>query len=105
MSIYTVRLQADKARYPGLLSNGNPVEQGDCGDGQHYAVWEDPFPKPCYLFALVAADLCICRVATALHRARTLSCASTRKSITPTNVHMRFAPCKKRCVGMSSVRA
>lgn len=57
MSIYTVRLQADKDRYPVLLSNGNPVEQGDCGDGQHYAVWEDPFPKPCYLFALVAADL------------------------------------------------
>lgn len=57
MSVYTVRLQADKARYPVLLSNGNPVEQGDCGDGQHFAVWEDPFPKPCYLFALVAADL------------------------------------------------
>ncbi len=57
MSVYTVRLQADKVRYPVLLSNGNPVEQGDCGDGQHYAVWEDPFPKPCYLFALVAADL------------------------------------------------
>ena len=57
MSRYTVRIQADKARYPVLLSNGNPVEQGDCDDGQHYAVWEDPFPKPCYLFALVAADL------------------------------------------------
>lgn len=57
MSVYTVRLQADKARYPVLLANGNPVEQGDCGDGQHFAVWEDPFPKPCYLFALVAADL------------------------------------------------
>ena len=57
MSVYTVRLQADKARYPVLLSNGNPVEQGDCDDGQHYAVWKDPFPKPCYLFALVAADL------------------------------------------------
>ena len=57
MSVYTVRLQADKARYPVLLANGNPVEQGDCDDGQHFAVWEDPFPKPCYLFALVAADL------------------------------------------------
>lgn len=57
MSVYTVRIQADKARYPVLLSNGNPAEQGDCGDRQHYAVWKDPFPKPCYLFALVAADL------------------------------------------------
>ena len=57
MSIYTVRIQADKSRYPILLSNGNPVEQGDCGDAQHYAVWNDPFPKPSYLFALVAANL------------------------------------------------
>ncbi len=57
MSTYTVRLQADKARYPVLLSNGNPMQQGDCDDDQHYAVWKDPFPKPCYLFALVAADL------------------------------------------------
>lgn len=57
MSVYTVRLQADKARYPVLLSNGNPMEQGECNEGQHYAVWKDPFPKPCYLFALVAADL------------------------------------------------
>ena len=57
MSMYTVRIQADKTRYPVLLSNGNPVEQGDCDNRQHYAVWKDPFPKPCYLFALVAADL------------------------------------------------
>ena len=57
MSRYTVRIQADKTRYPVLLSNGNPLEQGACGNGQHYAVWKDPFPKPCYLFALVAADL------------------------------------------------
>ena len=57
MSQYTVRLQADKSRYPVLLSNGNPVEQGDCEDNQHYAVWNDPFPKPSYLFALVAGNL------------------------------------------------
>ncbi len=57
MSIYTVRLQADKSRYPVLLSNGNPIEQDNCDDGQHYAVWNDPFPKPSYLFALVAANL------------------------------------------------
>jgi aminopeptidase N len=57
LSRYRVRLEADKARYPVLLANGNLVEQGDAADGKHYAVWEDPFPKPCYLFAVVAGDL------------------------------------------------
>jgi len=54
---YTVRLDADKAAYPRLLSNGNLVEHGDMAGGRHYAVWRDPFPKPCYLFALVAGEL------------------------------------------------
>ena len=57
MARYRVRLEADQARYPVLLSNGNLVEQGEGGDGRHFAVWEDPFAKPCYLFALVAGDL------------------------------------------------
>jgi aminopeptidase N len=57
MAIYTVTLRADKARYPVLLSNGNLAEQGDLDNGRHFARWNDPFPKPCYLFALVAADL------------------------------------------------
>ena len=57
MARYRVRIEADRADYPVLLSNGNPVEQGDLEEGRHYAVWEDPFPKPCYLFALVAGDL------------------------------------------------
>jgi len=57
LSRYTVRLTADKARFPVLLANGNPVEEGDAGEGRHFAVWEDPFPKPCYLFAIVAGDL------------------------------------------------
>lgn len=57
MSKYTVRIQADKSRYPVLLSNGNLKEEGDAENGKHYAVWEDPFPKPSYLFALVAGDL------------------------------------------------
>ena len=56
MSKYTVRIQADKSQYPILLSNGNLKEEGVVG-AQHYAVWEDPFPKPSYLFALVAGDL------------------------------------------------
>lgn len=57
MAKYRVMLRADKAQYPVLLSNGNLIEQGDLGDGRHYALWEDPFKKPSYLFALVAGQL------------------------------------------------
>ena len=57
LSRYRVRLIADKARFPVLLSNGDPVDEGEFGDGRHWAEWRDPFPKPCYLFALVAGDL------------------------------------------------
>ena len=57
LSRYSVRMEADEARYPILLSNGDPVEQGRMADGRHWARWHDPFPKPCYLFALVAGDL------------------------------------------------
>jgi aminopeptidase N len=57
MAKYTVMLRANKEQYPVLLSNGNLIEEGDLGDGRHYAKWEDPFKKPSYLFALVAARL------------------------------------------------
>jgi aminopeptidase N len=57
MARFTVRIEADKAALPVLLSNGNPVGAGDLPGGRHYALWEDPFPKPAYLFALVAGDL------------------------------------------------
>ncbi len=57
MATFKVTLKADKLKYPVLLSNGNLVEEGALEGGRHYAVWEDPHPKPCYLFALVAADL------------------------------------------------
>jgi aminopeptidase N len=57
MATYTVTLHADKAALPVLLANGNPVERGEEENGRHYAVWNDPFKKPCYLFALVAARL------------------------------------------------
>lgn len=63
LSRYRVRLEADKHRYPLLLSNGNCIEQGDATTAssssfkRHYAVWDDPFPKPSYLFALVAGKL------------------------------------------------
>ena len=56
LSIFKVRITALKQDYPYLLANGNMIESGDLSDGQHYAVWEDPFPKPCYLFALVAGQ-------------------------------------------------
>jgi len=54
MAIYTVTLRADAHSYPVLLANGNLVEQGKLADGRHFARWHDPFPKPSYLFALVA---------------------------------------------------
>jgi aminopeptidase N len=57
MSTYTTRIEADKGAYPILLSNGNLVEEGDLENGRHFTKWEDPFKKPCYLFALVAGDL------------------------------------------------
>lgn len=53
---FTTRITADKSRYPYLLSNGNRVAQGELENGRHWVQWEDPFPKPCYLFALVAGD-------------------------------------------------
>ncbi len=57
LSRYRVRMIAEKARYPVLLSNGDPVGAGELEGGKHWAEWDDPFPKPCYLFALVAGDL------------------------------------------------
>lgn len=57
LSIYRVRLEADRNRYPVLLANGNRVGAGELPGGRHFALWEDPFPKPSYLFALVAGDL------------------------------------------------
>lgn len=57
MSTFTTAIVADKEKYPVLLSNGNLVEQGELPEGRHYAIWHDPFKKPCYLFALVAGDL------------------------------------------------
>ncbi|HEX8584483.1 MAG TPA: aminopeptidase N [Allosphingosinicella sp.] len=57
LSRYRVRMEADKAAYPVLLSNGDPIAQGEADGGRHWAEWHDPFPKPCYLFALVAGDL------------------------------------------------
>jgi aminopeptidase N len=54
---YTVRLTADKERFPVLLSNGNPTTGGELEDGRHWVVWNDPIPKPSYIFAVVAGRL------------------------------------------------
>ena len=56
LSRFTVRIEAPRT-FPRLLSNGNLIEAGELPGGRHYAVWNDPFPKPCYLFALVAGEL------------------------------------------------
>lgn len=56
MSVFTTTVAANKADYPVLLSNGNPVDQGEQGE-RHWVTWQDPFKKPAYLFALVAGDL------------------------------------------------
>lgn len=57
LSRYSVRMEAATALYPVLLANGDPIASGTGEDGRHWAQWNDPFPKPCYLFALVAGDL------------------------------------------------
>ena len=61
LSRYKVRMEGDKAAFPILLSNGNCIAKGDGAGGNHWALWEDPWPKPSYLFALVAGDLVVNR--------------------------------------------
>ena len=56
MAVYTVRVEADKAAFPVLLSNGNELQTGDAEGGRHWATFEDPWRKPSYLFALVAGN-------------------------------------------------
>src|SRR5690606_32527225 len=57
LSVYRVRMKGAKDQFPVLLSNGNCEASGEAGDGTHWAEWHDPWPKPSYLFALVAGDL------------------------------------------------
>jgi aminopeptidase N len=57
LATYTTRISADKKHYPILLSNGNLMDSGTTSDGRHWVLWQDPFKKPSYLFALVAGDL------------------------------------------------
>src|SRR4051812_8331672 len=57
LSKYRVRMEGDATAFPVLLSNGNLIAHGEAAERRHWAEWQDPFPKPCYLFALVAGDL------------------------------------------------
>ncbi|HEX4869948.1 MAG TPA: aminopeptidase N [Moraxellaceae bacterium] len=57
MARFTTTIRADKARFPVLLANGNLVAEGELEEGRHFATWEDPWPKPAYLFAMVAGQL------------------------------------------------
>lgn len=57
LTTFTTRIEADNALYPVLLGNGNRIDGGEVGEDRHFTIWEDPFPKPCYLFALVAGNL------------------------------------------------
>ncbi len=57
LSVFTTRIEADRDEAPVLLGNGNPIAAGDAGGGRHFAIWHDPFPKPCYLFAIVGGRL------------------------------------------------
>ena len=59
MTTFTTTIAAEEKRYPVLLSNGNKVGEGRTENGRHWAKWHDPFPKPSYLFALVAGDLAV----------------------------------------------
>ena len=59
MARFSTRIIADKTDYPMLLSNGNLLDSGDSDGNRHWAYWEDPYPKPCYLFALVAGPLTV----------------------------------------------
>lgn len=56
LAVFTTTVRADKAEFPYLLSNGNLVAKGDEQGSRHFVTWHDPYPKPCYLFALVAGD-------------------------------------------------
>ncbi len=73
MARYTCTIMADKDVCPMLLSNGNPVEKGNLPGNRHYVRWEDPFKKPCYLFALVAGNLSFIESAFITKSGRTIT--------------------------------
>ena len=88
LSIYRVRMSADKVRFPVLLSNGNLIASGEGEDGTHWAEWHDPFPKPSYLFAMVAGDLAANRSTFMTSSGRTVDLAIwVREADLPKTAH------------------
>ena len=88
LSRYRVRMDADAAAFPILLTNGNCIESGTGEGGRHWAQWEDPFPKPCYLFALVAGDLAPNRASFTTMSGRTVDLAIwVREADLPKTAH------------------
>ncbi|QUM89390.1 aminopeptidase N [Moritella sp. 36] len=61
LAVFSTKITADKAAFPYLLSNGNCVDRGELDNGRHWVQWRDPYPKPAYLFALVAGDFDVLR--------------------------------------------
>ncbi len=93
LATYTVTIRADRTAYPVLLSNGNRVDAGELPGGRHFAKWHDPFPKPSYLFALVAGDLASLddTFTTMSGREVALSIYSTAKNLPRCRHAMAFA--------------
>ena len=88
LSVYSVHMQADKARFPVLLANGNLAASGDGENGAHWAEWHDPFPKPSYLFAMVAGDLAANRDSFTTMSGRTVDLAIwVREADLPRTAH------------------
>lgn len=75
MAVYTVRLAGDKAAFPILLANGEKTGEGELANGRHFAEWHDPWPKPSYLFALVAGDLVASRDSFTTLSGKSVECA------------------------------
>ncbi|MGE3691283.1 MAG: aminopeptidase N [Novosphingobium sp.] len=75
LSTYRVRMEGDKTRFPVLLSNGDCTASGEGANGAHWAEWRDPWPKPCYLFALVAGQLVANRETFTTMSGRKVACA------------------------------
>ncbi len=73
MAVFTVRIEADSKTMPVMLSNGNRIQHGTLADGRHFVEWHDPYPKPCYLFALVAGALSCCQDQYITSSGRTVS--------------------------------
>ena len=96
---FTTTLRASRADYPILLSNGNLAASGTLDDGRHWARWEDPFPKPSYLFALVAGDLACSKTPSPPRPAARWRFASTPRRTTWGAAATRWPPSRRRCAG------